>query len=77
MWRFRLELRYSRAQEIQKELATLPQESHPAVSPRNEQNVASALFAFNSFSTSTPTTTKVSRPGWLQTIKEFFLGRKQ
>lgn len=72
-----IEILLSKAQEIQKQLATIPVESNFAVSPRSDQNIASAFVALDSFSSSTATTTKIAHWGWLQTIKEFFLGKKQ
>ncbi len=75
--KLQIEVLYSKAQEIQKQLATLPKESNFAVSPRNDQNTAAAFVALNLISSSSTTTKQISRRGWFQTVKEFFLGRKQ
>lgn len=71
-----IEILFSKAQEIQRQLAMIPAESNFAVSPRNEQNTASAFLVLNSFSSSSTSTTQVTRRGWFQTIKQFFLGKK-
>ncbi len=72
-----IEVLLSKAQEIQKQLTTIPTESNLVVSPRNEQNTATAFVALNLISSSSTTTTQSFRRGWLQTIREFFLGKKQ
>jgi len=71
-----IEILYTKAVEIQKALAMLSQDSNLAVQQPNRQNLATAFVALNSNSSTTATTTKVSHRGWLQTIREFFLGRK-
>ncbi|GEM_PF-2470560 len=75
--KLQIEVLYSKAQEIQKQLATLPKESNLAVRQPSDSNVATAFLSLNSNSTSSATTTQISRRGWFQTVKEFFLGRKQ
>lgn len=69
-----IEILLSKAQEIQRQLVMMPVESNLAVSPRNEQNTATAFLALNS--SSSTSTAQNSNKGWLQIIKEFFLGKK-
>jgi len=74
-----IEILYAKAKEIQKQLATITPdpELHLAVRQPSDSNVATAFLSLNSNSTSTATTTKTFHEGWIQTIKEFFLGRRQ
>lgn len=78
-----IEILFSKAQEIQRKLASVIPESEPqlAVQPPIEGekavgNVAAPIVALKSNLPAT-TSTQVFRRGWFQTIKEFFLGKKQ